>query len=237
MSEPVPSPPPLSRAQLQALGQLDACAVANAIETFQVRLRSEGFVNASVRSLIPELPPLVGYAATVRIRGSAPPAGGARFPDRSDWWDYVTALPAPRVVVVEDISEKPGLCSLVGEVHMHVLRALECVGVVTNGAVRDLPAARAAGFHYFAGNIALSHGYVHIIDFGQPAAIDGLTIASGELLHGDLHGVQSVPLAIAPQIPAVAAALAARERELIALCRSPDFTLAKLRALIARQQS
>lgn len=230
------APPPLTSEQLQALRRLDACAVANAIETFQVRLRNEGFANASVRSLFPELAPLVGYAATVRIRGSAPPTAGAGYPDRSDWWDYVTTVPSPRVVVIQDTGEKPGLCALVGEVHMNVLLALECVGVVTNGAVRDVPAARAAGFHCFAGNVALSHGYVHIVDFGQPAQIDGLTIASGELLHGDLHGVQTVPLQIAAQIPAVAAAFAARERKLIALCRSPGFTLAKLRAALARQQ-
>lgn len=227
---------PLTGKQLEALRALDACAVANAIETFGVRLCNEGFVNASVRCLFAELAPMVGYAATVRIRGSAPPAAGARYPDRSDWWDYVVSLPAPRVVVIQDVAEEPGLGALVGEVHMNVLRALECIGVVTNGGLRDLPAARAAGFHYFAGNVALSHGYVHILDFGNPAEIGGLTIGSGELLHGDEHGVQSVPLAIAPQIPAVAAAMAVRERELIALCRSADFTLEKLRALIARQQ-
>jgi len=48
--------------------------------------------------------------------------------------------------------------------------------------------------------------------------------------------VQSVPLTIAAQIPAAAAAIRAREQALIALCRSPDFTLAKLRAFLARQQ-
>jgi hypothetical protein len=48
--------------------------------------------------------------------------------------------------------------------------------------------------------------------------------------------VQSVPLPIAAQIPAAAAAISAREQALIALCRAPDFTLAKLRAFLARQQ-
>jgi 4-hydroxy-4-methyl-2-oxoglutarate aldolase len=210
--------------------------VANAIETFQLRLRNEGFVDHTVRSLFPELAPMVGYAATVRIRGSAPPTAGMQYPDRSDWWDYITQVPSPRVLVVLDTASQPGLCALVGEVHMNVLRALQCVGVVTNGSVRDIPAARRAGFHYFAGSVALSHGYVHILDFGQPVEVGGLTITSGDLLHGDLHGVQSVPPVIAAQIPAAAAAISAREQALIALCSSPDFTLAKLRAFLARQQ-
>ena len=230
------TPAPLSDGELQALRRLDACLLANAIETFQLRLRNEGFVDHTVRSLFPELAPVVGYAATVRIRGSAPPTAGARYPDRIDWFEYITQLPAPRIVVVQDTASQPGLCSLVGEVHMSVLRALHCVGVVTNGSVRDIPAARSAGFHCFAGGVAVSHGYVHIIDFGKPVQIGGLTIRSGDLLHGDLHGVQSVPQAIAAQIPAAAAAIEASEQALIALCRSPQFTLDKLRALLAAPQ-
>jgi 4-hydroxy-4-methyl-2-oxoglutarate aldolase len=219
---------------LQALRRLDACTLANAIETFNLRLRNEGFVDNSVRSLFPELAPMVGYAATVRIRGSAPPTTAAPYPDRTDWFDYIESLPTPRVVVVQDTASRPGLCALVGEVHMSILRALQCVGVLTNGAVRDLPAARSAGFHYFAGGVSVSHGYVHIVDFGEPVVIGGLGISSGELLHGDLHGVQSVPPAIAARIPRAAARLVQRDAALIAFCRSKDFTLAGLRAFLAR---
>jgi regulator of RNase E activity RraA len=227
---------PLSEEQLQALRRLDACTLANTIETFQERLRNEGFVNHTVRSLFPDLAPMVGYAATITIRGSAPPTAAGPYPDRTDWWDYILSLPAPRVLVIQDVATQPGLCSLVGEVHMNIVRALHCAGVVTNGSVRDIPAARSAGFHYFAGSVSVSHGYVHIVDVGQPVEIGGLTIRSGDLLHGDLHGVQTVPLAIAAQIPAVAAQIVAREQALIALCRSPDFTLEKLRAAVARRE-
>ncbi|HVO46412.1 MAG TPA: RraA family protein [Steroidobacteraceae bacterium] len=226
--------PTLSDAALQALRRLDACTLANTIETFNARLRNEGFVDGTVRSLFPEFAPMLGYAATVKIRGSAPPTTDGPYPDRTDWWDYIESLPAPRVVVVEDTASKPGLCSLVGEVHMSILRALHCVGVVTNGAVRDVPSARSAGFHYFAGNVSVSHGYVHIVDFGQAVRIGGLSIRSGELLHGDLHGVQSIPAAIAARIPAAAARIVARDQALIALCRSPDFTLERLRAFLAQ---
>ena len=224
----------LTDEQLQALRTLDACTLANTIETFNERLRNEGFVNHTVRSLFPELSPMVGYAATVKIRGSNPPTTSGIYADRTDWWDYLVSLPGPRVVVVEDTAAQPGLCSLVGEVHMSILQALHCVGVVTNGAVRDIPAARSAGFHYFAGSVSVSHGYVHIVEFGQPVKIGGLTIRSGDLLHGDLHGVQSVPIGIAHLIPEAAARIMAREQMLIALCHSPDFSLEKLRAFLAQ---
>lgn len=222
----------LNPEQLEALRRLDACLLANAIETFHERLRNEGFVDHSVRCLFPRLQPMLGYAATIKIRGSAPPTADGAYPDRTDWWDYVLSLPAPRVVVVQDVSSCPGLGSLIGAVHMNILRALHCVGVLTNGSVRDIPAAESAGFHFFAGSISVSHAYVHIVEIGTPVEIGGLTINSGDLLHGDVHGVQSIPLDIAAEVPEAAARIASQERAIIALCRSPEFSLDKLRAAV-----
>jgi regulator of RNase E activity RraA len=226
---------PLTSEQFEALRRLDACTLANAIETFRERLRNEGFMDGSIHCLFSRFQPMLGYAATVKIRGSAPPTTDGSYPDRTDWWDYINSLPAPRVVVVEDTAARPGLGSLVGAVHMNILRALHCAGVVTNGSVRDIPAAESAGFHMFAGSLSVSHAYVHIIEFGQPVKIGGLTIQSGDLLHGDLHGVQSVPLPVAAQVPAVAEQMAAKERALIALCRSHEFSLEKLRAAVTHE--
>jgi len=224
----------LTPGQLEALRRLDACTLANAIETFHERLRNEGFVDHTVRCLFPNFQPMVGYAATIKIRGSAPPTTRSPYRDRTDWWDYILSLPAPRVVVVQDVATRPGLGSLVGAVHMNILRALHCVSVVTNGSVRDIPAAESAGFHFFAGSVSVSHAYVHIVEIGGPVEIGGLKIKSGDLLHGDMHGVQSVPLEIAAEVPPVAAQITAKEQALIALCRSPKFTLEKLRAAVAR---
>jgi len=227
---------PLTLEQLEALRRLDACTLANAIETFHERLRNEGFADHTVRCLFPHLQPMLGYAATIKIRGSAPPTTSGPYADRTDWWDYVLSVPLPRVVVVEDVATRAGLGSLVGAVHMNILRTLHCVGVVTNGSVRDIPAAESAGFHLFAGSVSVSHAYVHIVEIGKPVEIGGLKIQSGDLLHGDLHGVQSIPLDVAARVPAVAAQIAAKEQALIALCRSPEFTLDKLRDAVVRNQ-
>lgn len=223
---------PLTPEALEALRRLDACTLANAIETFHERLRNEGFMDGSVHCLFPRLSPMLGYAATIKIRGSAPPTADGGYPERTDWWDYIQSLPAPRVVVVQDISSRPGLGSLVGIVHMNILRAMKCVGVVTNGAVRNIPAAESAGFHFFAGSIAVSHAYIHIVEIGQPVEVAGLKIEPGELLHGDVHGVQSIPLEIAARIPPVAEQILSHERALISLCQSPGFSLEKLRAAV-----
>ena len=106
------SNPPLTPEELEALRRLDACLLANAIEAFQKRLRNEGFVDGTVRCLFPQFPPTVGYAATIRIRGSAPPIGNEAYSDRTDWWEDVASLPSPRIAVIQDVATRPGLGSL-----------------------------------------------------------------------------------------------------------------------------
>jgi Aldolase/RraA len=101
----------------------------------------------------------------------------------------------------------------------------------------DLPAAEKLGFQLFAGSVSVSHAYVHIVEFGTPVEIGGLKIQSGDLVHGDLHGVQTIPSNIAGKIPAAAAEIIAHEQELIALCQSKNFSVEKLRAALAKDRS
>ncbi len=72
----------------------------------------------------------------------------------------------------------------------------------------------------------------HIVEIGGEVEIGGLKIQPGDLLHGDRHGVLTVPKRLAAKIPAVAARIAEQERKLIALCRSGNFSLEKLSAAV-----
>ena len=217
---------------LDQLCTLDSCTVSNAIERLDVRLRNEGFTDISVRCLSPALPPMLGYAATGRMRSAEAPTASYCYHERMDWWEYVATIPSPRVIVLEDIDTHPGFGALFGEIHAQIGRALGCVGYVTNGAVRDLKEIGRTGFHLFARGISVSHAYAHVVDFGGPVKVGGLLINPGDLLHGDLHGVVSVPAAIAAKIPGVAAELLAEEGELIQLCQPGQFSLEKLRQQI-----
>jgi 4-hydroxy-4-methyl-2-oxoglutarate aldolase len=222
----------LSPAVLDALCELDSCAVANAIETFGVRLRNEGFTDGTIRCLFDDRGPVVGYAVTARIRCSMPPPVGHVYTDRTDWWSHVAASRGPRFVVVQDVDERPGLGAFVGEVHATILRALGCVAYATNGAVRDLPAVRGAGIQAFAGCTTPSHAFAHIVEFGTPVSVAGLSIAPGDLLLGDRHGLISIPAELAAAIPGVVAEMLTVERRVIELCRSEKFSIERLRSLV-----
>jgi regulator of RNase E activity RraA len=224
------SPSPLEPAQLEQLRRLDSCSVANAIETFGVRLRNTGFADSSVRCVFEDLPPMVGYAATVRIRTSEPPMGGERYYYRVDWLDHLLSVPPPRVLIVEDLDPHPGIGSFIGDVHANILRAMGFVGVVTNGAVRNVHDVKSLNFQLFAGNLSVSHAFAHIFDFGGPVVVGHMEVRPGDLMHGDLHGVQTVPLELAHRIPAVAEDMIAQEQRIIEFCQSADFSVEKLRA-------
>ena len=219
---------------LQQLRALDACTVSNAIERLDIRLRNEGFADSSVRCLTPELAPMVGYAATGRIRTSVAPTTRHWYVDRMEWWTSILDIPAPRVIVLQDVDDRRGFGALFGEIHTHIALALGCAGYFTNGAVRDLPAIARTNFHVFASGVAVSHAYAHVVDFGEPVEIAGLSVRPGDLLHGDLHGVQCVPAEVAPQVPEVASKLLAQEREFLEFCHSPGFSVDKLRDFIER---
>jgi 4-hydroxy-4-methyl-2-oxoglutarate aldolase len=151
--------------------------------------------------------------------------------DRTDWWDAIEKLPTPRVAVIQDL-EPEAYGSVVGEVHCAILRAFRCEGVITNGAVRDIPAVTKMAFPMFARHAAVSHSYAHIVDYGKTVRILGLEIGSGELIAADCHGAVLIPHEIAAELPRVAAEIRAHEQRIIAVCQSPDFTPAKLREVI-----
>ena len=98
---------------------------------------------------------------------------------------------------------------------------------MTNGAVRDLPEVRKTGLQMFARNVSVSHAYAHVFDFGGTVEIAGLTVHPGDLIHGDLHGVQTIPREIAGRVPAEAREIMKASDELIAFCRSNDFSMAR----------
>jgi len=223
---------PLARGQLDRLRSLSTCVVANAIETFDVRLRNVCFTDQRIKCCFDDQPPVVGYAATARIRTSVPPMLGHRYVDRTDWWNSILSVPAPRLVFVEDVDRTPGVGALVGEVHASILQALGAVGFITNGAVRDLPQIQALGLACYAHHLAVSHAYAHVFEFGTPIEIGGLRISPGDLFHGDRHGLIQVPLDIAADIPTVAEQMAIKDRSSVHLCQSPAFSVSRLQALV-----
>jgi 4-hydroxy-4-methyl-2-oxoglutarate aldolase len=215
---------------IDALRKISSPSIANGIETFNVRPRNVGHMSSEIKTLFPDLGPLVGYAVPAVIRAEPQPLQDHRASTFA-WWDYVQTIPAPRVIVVHDIDEPRGQGAQWGEVQANIHKALGCVGVVTDGSVRDLDEVRALGFQFAAAHVSVSHAYVHMVDFGLPVKVGGLWVKPGELIHADQHGVVTIPPEIVDRLAQAVAKVEADERKIIGVCQSRDFTAERLKDL------
>jgi 4-hydroxy-4-methyl-2-oxoglutarate aldolase len=220
---------------LQRLRKYNTPTISNAVEVFNVRPQTTGFMSSAIKCMFPELGPMVGYAFTAKVRASTPaPKESAEL--RYKGWEALDGLPHPRIAVIQDLDDPPGLGAYWGEVQTNYHRVLGCIGAITNGSVRDLDEVRTMRFHFFAGSVGVSHAYIHLVEFGTPVVIGGLTVNTGDLIHADKHGVLTIPLDVAERIEdGIAEAERIEcEQELINYCQSPGATRKGLEALHRR---
>jgi len=223
----------LTDEQLSYLRRFDTPTIANALEIESLhkihgRSRTEGFMSPQIRCVFPDMGIINGYAATATIQASKPGVEGGAYVTQTDYWKYVDSVPKPTVVVIHDLDAPIPVGSWWGEVNANVHRTLGCVGVITDGGVRDLSVTRPLGFHYFAAEVLVSHGYVRVVDFGKPVDVGGVTVDSGDLLQADEHGVIHIPDSVAPMVGPACYDVFKSERALIELCQTPGASLQTL---------
>ena len=219
----------VSESQFAFLRSIDTPTVCNLIEIVAPERRGAGYTVSHLHCPFPDLPPMVGFAKTVTIRARDKVSGPSYMQKRMDYLDYVAAAPRPSVVVIEDKDDPPGYGAFWGEVQTNVHKALGCLGTMTNGSVRDIPAV-AEGFQMLAGSLSPSHAYVHVVDFGAPVTIHGMAVKSGDLVHADRHGAVVVPAGDIDAMQAALDGLAKQEARIIAAARAPGATVETIKA-------
>ena len=212
------------------LRSIDTPTVCNLIEVVAPNRRGTGYTVKHLTCPFPDLPPMVGFAKTATIQAKdAVPLGGY-LQKRLDYLDYIAALPRPSIVVIEDRDgEHVGYGAFWGEVQSNVHHALGCLGTITNGSIRDIPAI-AKGFQMLAGSIAPSHAYVHDVDFGLDVVVHGMAVKSGDLIHADRHGAVVVPPDKIDAMKAASEDLSAHEARVIKAARTPGATVEQIKA-------
>jgi len=223
---------PLDENELAALRAFDTPTICNALEIVCPERRALGFTTGMLLCAFPALAPMVGYARTATIRAMERPAADddAVIADRIAYYRYVEEGPRPSIMVIQDIDSRPGAASWWGEVQSNVHQALGSLGVVTNGAVRDLDAI-ADGFQFLSGTVVPSHAWVHVVSHGDPVDVCGMVTNGGDLVHADRHGAVVVPHEAAREVPAAAALCQRREAPILDACKEPGFsaeTMARL---------
>ena len=204
----------ISTETLEKLRQFDTPTICNVIELFDVRPRNVGFMDQRIQSAFPEMPPMVGFAATAAFRSDQPPGSGDAYGSLEQQLRLFETLDGPAVVVFQDLDDS-AVGATFGEVMCSTYKAFGSTGLITSGGGRDLEQVRALGFPVFTGSTICSHAYCHILHVGLPVRVGGLTVNSGELLHGDANGVTSIPTEIAAEVADIAGEFVQAERHIL----------------------
>ena len=225
-----------SDSELEFLRSIDTPTVCNLVEIVAPERRGHGYTVRHLHCPFPELAPIVGFAKTVTFKAKdAVPLGQAGYMQkRLDYLDYVAAEPRPSIMVMEDLDgEHAGYGAFWGEVQSNVHKALGCLGVITDGSIRDI-SQWAPGFQALAGSIGPSHAWVHAESFGGEIRVAGMTVKSDDLIHADRHGAIVIPYDLAAKLPDACELCGRRETPILEIARSKEFSLEKLKDALRR---
>lgn len=177
----------LSHDELLQLKRWNTPTIYNGWEQITRHDRTKGCMNLEeTRDFMPQMEPMIGYAATVVIEPSNP----AHARDKPDAWsayrEYIASRPGPKIVVVQDLDHPRTVGSFWGEVNANVHGAFGCVGTITDGAIRDVDEMCNAGFKAIARRLCV--GYATPVAWGCEVEVFGCRVGEDVLIHADKHG-------------------------------------------------
>lgn len=227
----MPAAPTVTQEQFAALAKLDTPSICNGLEMLDSKYRTQFWTQQPLVCAFPELPAMVGYACTATLRSTQPGKPGKE--NRMKYYEYITTIPAPRVVTIADLDgDRRGFGAFWGEVNSTIHQALGCLGVVTDGGVRDLHAV-APGFQFLAGRITPSHAFADVVDFGGEVNVAGMVVKSGDLIHADRHGAVMIPAGTIPDLLKAIDLISRREKVILDAAKDPKFDIHMLEKALA----
>jgi 4-hydroxy-4-methyl-2-oxoglutarate aldolase len=186
---------------LEELKNFDTPSVTNVVATYPDSKLCLGLYNPwtenwytdqTIRCMYPELGRLVGYAVTC-VYGLPDP----NF-NRLSFIDVVEALeasPKPTVLVLQQKfpPEIAGKVGLAGGNMVSAMKAMGCVGLISNGPSRDLDEVRPMKFQYMLTGVTAGHGAMAVHAVNVPVSVGGMDVTPGEIIHMDENGAVKFP--------------------------------------------
>ncbi len=224
----------LSKQQIEELRSIDTPTISNAIEKFNLRCQTEGFMGMEIRCLFPEFGVMFGRAVTVTVDTTTPDTKKQKRV--SELIEAIEKSPGPVVVIMKVKGPKPEHTCVIGDVMGMGMKQAGAVGLVTDGGVRDLEGLKSIKFKVFAGGAVPSHGILSIDEFNSPVEISGVKISEGDLIHGDENGVVKVPWECVDRLCAQARKVLEREKKIKDAINSPDFGTQAIRHIYGERK-
>ena len=216
----------LTEDQINDLKAIDTPTVANAVETHDSRLNTEGFMGWDIKCQFPDLGVMVGQAVTATLNTTTT----GKEKSRSGWHDClkaIDAMPVPAVIVAKDIGPRPRHGCHFGDGMATVAKKVGSIGLVTDGGVRDVETVHEMGFQMFSVGLVPAHGNFGLDETNVPVEVGGVLVNVGDVVHADMNGVVVFPIELADHVIEEAKKVTTRESEMMDWVNSSEFSLDK----------
>jgi regulator of RNase E activity RraA len=210
--------------QLDALAAWDTPALSNALDALHPRPGDAGHTDGSIHRVTGSAV-MVGRAVTARMVARHPGDDGIPV---ARLHAAISDQDGPVVVVMQDRDEPAGAGAFLGEVNGSLLDALNIRGLVTNGRVRDVGELRGFRYPVYASGLCVARCHMRLVEVGTPVTVAGITVRTGDILHGDEHGVLHIPDEAMPGIVAKAEQIREEEQNIVRWSKSPGFSIPRL---------
>ena len=214
---------------LTELRTIDTPTITNVVATYPKNPLCLGLYNpwtenwytdTSIRCIYPAMGAVAGYAVTC-VYGLPDP----NYTGRLSFMDVIDALDAmrkPTILIIQqkwpaELMRKAGLA---GEIMVTSMKAVGCIGMLSNGPSRDVDAIRRLDFQMLLGGVTAGQGEMAVQAVNVPVSVGGMDVAPGDLIHMDENGAVKFPADKASQVLDNAKKMLAGEAEHLARLRA-----------------
>ena len=190
---------PITRGMLESLSEFDAPLIANTLDYFDDNPPEERYMSGEINNVTPGLGAAVGVAVTAQFDTSTP----GNKPDMSLYWDQIAeieAMDVPVIWVVETVGSRPDFECVLGDGTAKVLYAAGCLGVVSNGYVRDVEGLLTIPFSAHCRGTIAHHCALNMRAINVSVSVGGITINPNDVIHACQDGVIKIPPASIPML-------------------------------------
>jgi len=220
--------------KLLKLQKFDTPTICNGLELLDASFKIKGYSKERFFCLNPKIKPMVGYAKTAKI-SSLKHNKKTKNSIRMDYYEYVHKGDYPKISVIYDQHKNP-VGSFWGEVNANIHHKLGCLGVITNGSVRDLDVI-PKNFQFLSKTLSPSHAEVSLMEFGTKVKVMGMEIKDNDLIHADVHGAVSFNHELIDELLNAIKFVESKEKIILDSCKTKNFTFAKFKKAFLKSQT
>ena len=220
--------------QLSKLIKFDTPTICNGLELIDSKFKLRGYSKEKFFCLNPKIKPMVGYAKTAKI-SSVKHNIKTKSSIRVDYYEYVNEGNFPKISVVHDRHKNP-IGSFWGEVNANIHKKLGCLGVITNGSVRDLDVI-PKNFQFLSKTLSPSHAEVSLINFGKTVNVMGVDVKNNDLIHADVHGFVTFSDDLIDELLNAIKFVVKKEKIILDSCKKKGFTFNAFKKAFLKSQT